>query len=63
MIVLVAQYAVLAYYLFKIEKPLVFVPAKSIGMIFPLISLILCWLAARNIRKDEELVRSVDRIR
>lgn len=29
----------------------------------PILALVLSWLAARGIRKDEELVRSVDRIR
>ena len=37
----------------------------SIGASFflPVIALVLTWFAAKNIRKDEELVRSVDRIR
>ena len=37
----------------------------SIGVSFflPVAALVLTWLAAKNIRKDEELVRSVDRIR
>ncbi len=33
------------------------------AFIFPPLALVLNWLAARLIRKDEELVRSVDRIR
>ena len=35
----------------------------SITAIFPIISAILSYLAIRNIRKDEEKVRSLDRIR
>lgn len=35
----------------------------GIGMILPLLSLIFNYLAIKGIRKDEELVRSADRIR
>jgi magnesium-transporting ATPase (P-type) len=38
-------------------------PAKSIGIYFQLISIILCFIAARKIKKDDDLVKSVDRIR
>lgn len=40
-----------------------FSPLGSLGMLVPFIALVLAWLAARNIKKDEELVRSADRIR
>lgn len=40
-----------------------FMPAKSYGMFAQLISLILCFFAARRIKKDDDLVKSVDRIR
>ncbi len=33
------------------------------GWAAPLLALVLTWLAARRIKKDEDLVRSVDRIR
>lgn len=33
------------------------------GMVLPLLALLLLWMAAWRIRKDEELVRSVDRLR
>jgi peptidoglycan/LPS O-acetylase OafA/YrhL len=33
------------------------------GCYFPLVQLLLCFLAMRSIRKDEELVRSADRLR
>lgn len=35
----------------------------SAGFFFPLLSVVFNWLAAKAIRKDENLVRSVDRIR
>lgn len=40
-----------------------FVPAKSYGMFAQLLSLILCFFAARRIKKDDDLVKSIDRIR
>jgi uncharacterized membrane-anchored protein YitT (DUF2179 family) len=35
----------------------------KISMIFPLLSIILIFLAIKAIKKDEELVRSADRLR
>ncbi len=35
----------------------------KIAVVFPLIAVILDYLAIRNIRKDEALIRSIDRIR
>ena len=35
----------------------------KIGHVFPLIAIILSYLAIRGIRKDEALIRSIDRIR
>lgn len=35
----------------------------SLGLAFPVIAVLLNWLAARAIRKDETLVRSMDRLR
>jgi heme A synthase len=37
--------------------------AFDYGSIFPLLTLLFLWLANRGIRRDEKLVRSVDRIR
>lgn len=37
--------------------------AFSIGIFLPLLAVIFIWLAQRNIRKDEKLVRSMDRLR
>lgn len=35
----------------------------QIGLAFPILSLILLWMASRGIRADEKLVRSADRLR
>ena len=40
-----------------------FVWTKSIGIYFQLLSIVLCFFAAKRIKKDEDLVKSVDRIR
>lgn len=37
--------------------------AYSIGIFLPLLAVVFLWLAQRNIRKDEKLVRSIDRLR
>jgi hypothetical protein len=36
---------------------------KGIGLLVPIVSIVLLFLANRAIRKDEELVKSVDRLR
>jgi|SRR5688572_24460741 len=38
-------------------------PAKCIGIYLQLICLLFCFLAARRIKKDDDLVKSVDRVR
>ena len=40
-----------------------FVSEKGIGMILPVISIVFLTLANRAIKKDEDLVKSVDRLR
>lgn len=45
------------------QKSAVILWAQSWGLGLPLIMLILVWMAKNRIRKDEELVRSIDRIR
>ncbi|MDY8134378.1 DUF4293 domain-containing protein [Aquimarina sp. 2201CG5-10] len=40
-----------------------FVSEKGIGMIIPIISIVLLVMANRAIKKDENLVKSVDRLR
>ena len=39
------------------------VPEKGIGMLIPVFSIVLLVLANRAIKKDEDLVKSVDRLR
>lgn len=36
---------------------------EAIGMLLIIITLLMLWLAGKNIKKDEELVQSMDRIR
>jgi hypothetical protein len=46
-----------------LEKEYVLQPARSFGMYLQLLSFILCLVAARRIKKDDDLVKSIDRIR
>lgn len=41
----------------------VFLWQETIGVAFITVSLIMYWLAGRGVKKDEELVKSMDRIR
>lgn len=62
MVLILGTYPLLAVYLFLAHSSnLDF--RLHIGVVFPLIAAILSYLAVRAIRKDEELVRSVNRIR
>ena len=64
LIVLAAASVVLTvYYLVQIPALYEVTPVPGIRIIIPPLILILCLLAHRGIRKDEELVRSYDRIR
>lgn len=36
---------------------------KGIGVIFPIISIVFLWMANKAIKRDEDLVKSVDRLR
>lgn len=53
---------VLLYWLLKLSGGIDF-PEKGIEPIFPVIALICLFLANLNIRRDERLVKSVDRLR
>lgn len=53
----------LFFYASIIESEVNIKPDYGIAVIFPLISIILLFLANRYIRKDERLVRSADRLR
>jgi hypothetical protein len=51
------------FYTDKISKDVAVTTRYTIGAIFPLISLVFLVLANRGIRRDERLVRSLDRLR
>ena len=64
MIALVVNLAGLAFAVIYMLQQVNFASiAISIGIFLPLIAVIFLWLAHRNIRKDEKLVRSMDRLR
>jgi len=52
----------LVYWLLNLPGGMDF-PEKGIELIFPLISIVFLFLANKNIRRDERLVKSVDRLR
>lgn len=64
-IVIILNICLYMYYMYTItaQNEYVLQPAKSIGIYFQLISIILCLIAARRIKKDDDLVKSIDRIR
>lgn len=47
----------------QVEAPLEVMYQLRLSALYPLISVILCILAYRGIRRDEKLVRSLDRLR
>jgi len=58
------SFVLLSMYVFKAGAAVVDGPLNvGVALLFPFGALMLNWLAARAIRKDDELVRSVDRIR
>jgi len=63
MLLMIGMLILMAYYIFYIKKELSFQIYYKGTLLFPLISLIFTWLAFKNIRKDEILIRSIDRIR
>lgn len=52
----------LVFFLFNLSGEMI-VSEKGIGSFLPLVSIVLLLLANRAIRKDENLVKSIDRIR
>ena len=52
----------LVYWLLNLPGGMDF-PEKGIEPIFPLISIVFLFMANKNIRRDERLVKSVDRLR
>jgi hypothetical protein len=62
--VLVAEIGILVYYFIQISGlPVKFDSGNSLGLIIPLVSIIFSWMAMNKIKQDDELVKSVDRIR
>lgn len=62
-ILTVALLATVGYYVYLVQAPDVVATKPQIGTLLVAISLVFDWLAIKAIRKDEELVRSIDRIR
>lgn len=62
--VIVAEIGVLVYYFIQLSGlPVSFDAGNSLGIIIPPACLILSIMAMNKIKKDEELIKSVDRIR
>ena len=51
------------YHSLNLSGETVFVSKKGIGMFLPIFSIVLLVLANKAIKKDEDLVKSVDRLR
>lgn len=62
-ILTVALLATVGYYVYLVQTPDVVATKPQVGTLLVAISLVFDWLAIKAIRKDEELVRSIDRIR
>lgn len=56
-------YALFFFYFFHIKNRLSAIADLKITVVFPIVAVILVFLATRYIRKDEMMVRSCDRIR
>jgi len=63
MLLMVAVEGLLYYYVYKITKELDAIVQYQFAAILPLIALILTYLALRAIRRDDAIVKSLDRIR
>lgn len=62
-ILLIGFQAILYWFIWKIGSQFEAITAYKFPFIFPVISAILSYLAFRSIKKDENLIRSLDRIR
>lgn len=63
-VLMIGYYALLAYWIFKIKASLEGTDVSlSLISSFPLVNIILSYLAIRAIGKDEALIRSLDRLR
>ncbi len=63
LMMLIGFYPLFFFYFYHIKIRLSAIADFKITVIFPVIAIILVFLATRNIRKDELLVRSYNRIR
>ena len=54
---------VFGYYTQTLSGEAIVVSEKEIGLVVPLISIVFLYLANKAIKKDEDLVKSVDRLR
>lgn len=63
LLVLLALIAISAYYLYSLTGEYSDLVHIEIYAMLPVIALVLNWLAFRSIRKDEILIKSMDRIR
>lgn len=59
----IAILAVVAFYTFQLQVADESKFSPELGLLFVPIAMVLDWLAIKAIRKDEDLVRSIDRIR
>lgn len=59
----IALLATVGYYVYLAQTNDVVATKPQIGVLLFAISMVFDWLAVKAIRKDEDLVRSVDRIR
>ncbi len=59
----IGYYPLFFYYYYQARNQIEAMADIKISVVFPVISIILVFLATRNIRKDELLVRSYERLR
>ncbi len=62
-LLLILQTVLITFALFFAKTSLNYLVSYNITIIFPLISAVMVYLASKSIKKDEELVRSLDRLR
>lgn len=59
----IGSFLLAALYIIMLGKKIELTYVWQIKAAFPILTAILCWLAYRSIQKDEEKVRSLDRLR
>lgn len=63
MLLMVGILILLAYYIFYAKSHLDARVLFKVPLLFPLFGILFTWLAFRSIRKDEILIKSIDRLR